>query len=132
MTSQATTILFEQKSTYQKLQAAEALVGSIYAAFNARDINLILTLMRPDVDWPNGWEGGRISGHAAVRDYWERQWLQLDPEVKPVKVRLESDKSIVVLVRQTVRDKAGAVITKGDVLHRYWLLDGLISRMQIG
>jgi transposase len=26
-------------------------------------------LMQPEVDWPKAWEGGRVSGRAAVRDY---------------------------------------------------------------
>ena len=30
-----------------------ALVREAYAAFNARDIECALTLMQPDVDWPN-------------------------------------------------------------------------------
>ncbi len=33
-----------------------------YDAFNARDINAILTLLHAEVDWPNGWEGGRVYG----------------------------------------------------------------------
>jgi hypothetical protein len=29
--------------------------------------------MHPEVDWPNAWEGGRVVGHAAVRDYWRME-----------------------------------------------------------
>ena len=35
---------------------------SLYAAFNARDIDAALAGMHPEVDWPNGWEGGRVHG----------------------------------------------------------------------
>jgi ketosteroid isomerase-like protein len=55
-----------------------------YAAFNARDIDAVLAAMDPDVDWPNGWEGGRVRGHDQVRDYWTRQWAAIDPTVEPV------------------------------------------------
>lgn len=55
------------------------LILSLYAAFNARDIDTVLAAMTSDVDWPNGWEGGRIVGHDDVRDYWERQWAAVDP-----------------------------------------------------
>jgi ketosteroid isomerase-like protein len=49
---------------------------SLYSAFNARDVDACLAAMAPDVDWANGWEGGRVIGRAAVRDYWERQMVR--------------------------------------------------------
>jgi len=33
--------------------------ADIYRAFNARQVELLLAHMTPDVDWPNAWEGGR-------------------------------------------------------------------------
>ncbi len=38
------------------------LVASAYSSFNARDIDSVLRTMHKDVDWPNGMEGGRVSG----------------------------------------------------------------------
>ncbi|HXX28574.1 MAG TPA: nuclear transport factor 2 family protein [Terriglobales bacterium] len=46
----------------------------MYAAFNRRDIDGVLALMRPDVDWPNGLEGGCADGCDEVHAYWRRQW----------------------------------------------------------
>jgi hypothetical protein len=43
---------------------------SAYRAFNARDVEAAIALMQPEVDWPKAWEGGRVSGRAAVRDFW--------------------------------------------------------------
>ena len=40
----------------------------LYDAFNARDIDTCLAAMTPDVDWANGWEGGRVAGRDPVRD----------------------------------------------------------------
>jgi len=34
----------------------EDLFVKTYAAFNARDIEAVLAVLHPDVDWPNGWE----------------------------------------------------------------------------
>jgi len=51
----------------------EERLRALYAAFNARDIDAVLAAMTEDVDWPNAWEGGRLSGRAAVRNYWTRQ-----------------------------------------------------------
>jgi hypothetical protein len=39
------------------------LLTRAYTAFNARDIDPVLSLMHPDVDWPNAWERGRVVGH---------------------------------------------------------------------
>jgi ketosteroid isomerase-like protein len=86
-----------------------------YAAFNARDIDGALAGMHPDVEWPNGWEGGVVQGHDAVRDYWTRQWEAIDPTVQPVAFRRAEDGRIVVAVRQTVRDRAGRLLSDGVV-----------------
>src|SRR5262245_30922637 len=57
-----------------------------YTAFNARDIDRALEVMHPAVEWDNGMEGGYVHGHQSVRDYWTRQWTQIDPHVEPQRV----------------------------------------------
>lgn len=49
---------------------AEETLRSAYSAFNARDLDAAVELMHPAVDWPNAWEGGRVAGREAVREYW--------------------------------------------------------------
>ena len=102
-----------------------------YAAFNARDIDAVLELMHPDVDWPNGMEGGRERGHAKVRAYWERQFGIHDSQVEPEAFEELPDGRVSVQVHQRVRDLDGAVISDGRVRHVYELRDGLIVRMDI-
>jgi len=67
------------------------LLEKVYEAFNARDMDTALAAMHPDVDWPNGWEGGRVFGRDGVRDYWTRQWRMIDPHVEPL--RFEDDEA---------------------------------------
>ena len=102
-----------------------------YAAFNARDIDTVLAAMTPDVDWPNGWEGGRVVGHDAVRDYWQRQWAAIDPTVEPTAINECADGGVEVTVRQLVRDKAGTVLADGEVRHVYAFEGDLVRRMDI-
>lgn len=64
----------------------EQLLRSLYGAFNARDVESCLAAMTADVDWANGWEGGRVVGRDAVRDYWERQWAAIDSTAEPTAV----------------------------------------------
>jgi hypothetical protein len=109
----------------------EARLRGMYDAFNARDIDAVLAAMTDDVDWPNGWEGGRVRGTEAVRAYWTRQWAAIDPGVEPVGVATRPDGTVAVDVDQVVRDLDGAVVARGRVVHVYTLRDGRIARMDI-
>jgi hypothetical protein len=62
---------------------AEVVLRSAYRAFNARDVEAAIELMHPDGNWPNAWEGGRVVGRAAVRDYWNRQFVAISSKVEP-------------------------------------------------
>jgi hypothetical protein len=109
----------------------EELLRSAYDAFNARDIERALVLMVPDVDWPNGMEGGRVHGHDAVRAYWERQFGMIDSRVSPSAFEPLDDGRVAVRVHQVVRSLDGDVLSDDDVTHVYSFSDGLVSRMEI-
>jgi hypothetical protein len=111
--------------------STEQLLRRAYEAFNARDIDGALALMHPDVDWPNGMEGGRELGHDAVRAYWTRQFGLIDSHVEPVGFGEDEEGRIVVDVDQVVRDLDGALLSEQRVQHVYTLRDGLIERMDI-
>lgn len=113
------------------MTAEETVLERTYAAFNARDIDTVLTVMHPDVDWPDGMQGGRVLGHAAVRAYWTRQWALIDPRVEPRGFTVEADGRVAVTVRQVVRDLAGAILKDATVQHVYAFEDGLIRSMEI-
>jgi ketosteroid isomerase-like protein len=105
---------------------------SFYAAFNARDIDAALERMHPDVDWPNGWEGGWVQGREAVREYWTRQWQSLDSRVTPTRVEPTSDGRTAVTVHQTGYDGDGKLVYDATVTHVYSTdQDGLVTRMDI-
>jgi ketosteroid isomerase-like protein len=110
-----------------------ALIEGAYEAFNRRDLDAALSGMAPAVEWPNAWEGGYVHGRGAVRDYWTRQWRELDPEVHPVAMTVLDDGRIRVLVEQTVRQVGApaAEATTEQVVHAYTLGDGLVTRMDV-
>ncbi|MBB5319280.1 nuclear transport factor 2 family protein [Tunturibacter empetritectus] len=113
------------------MQTDRELLASAYKHFNTRDIDSVLNLMHPDVDWPNGMEGGRVHGHHAVRDYWTRQWAILDPHVEPAGFASGPDGRTIVQVHQVVRDLTGKVLVDHMVQHIYLVQDGLIRSMEI-
>jgi hypothetical protein len=87
--------------------------------------------MHPDVAWPNGFEGGTVHGHEAVRAYWTRQWAQIDPRVEPLRYAPGPPGWTVVDVHQVVRDLSGAVLKDQVVRHAYLVEDGLVRTMEI-
>jgi ketosteroid isomerase-like protein len=108
----------------------ERLIRDLYASFNARDIEAVIALMAPDVDWPNAWEGGRLHGTEAVRDYWTRQFAAIDGRVEPTRIDVDGD-TVTVTVQQTVHSKEGALLDDREVTHTYAFRDGRIARMDV-
>jgi len=108
-----------------------SIINHAYDAFNRRDIDEVLSLMDPNVHWPNGWEGGYVSGHAAVRDYWTRQWIEINPTVSPVSITQIDDDHVEVLVRQLVKDMSDKILMDGHVKHVYTFRNELITEMEI-
>jgi SnoaL-like domain len=87
--------------------------------------------MTPDVDWENGWEGGRVVGRDAVRDYWERQWAAIDSTAEPTEVTDRPDGSVEVTVHLVAHDKEGAVVFDSEGRHVYEFSGDLVQRMTI-
>jgi ketosteroid isomerase-like protein len=108
----------------------QRLIRDLYASFNARDIEAVIAHLDPDVDWPNAWEGGRLRGHEAVRDYWTRQFAAIDGRVEPQTI-IEDGDTVTVTVHQTVRTPAGELVDDRTVTHTYTIRDGLIARMDV-
>jgi hypothetical protein len=113
------------------MRSSKDLLKTTYEAFNARNIEAVLACLHPDVDWPNGMEGGRIHGRTGVRDYWIRQWGMIDPRVEPFGFSEDETGRTIVEVHQVVRDLAGGILVDQVVHHVYSIDDGLIERMEI-
>ncbi|MDF2381288.1 nuclear transport factor 2 family protein [Nostoc ellipsosporum NOK] len=113
------------------MSAYNQLLHTAYAAFNARDINTALSTMHPDVQWPKAFEGGYATGHEAIREYWTRQWKEIDPHVDPLDIEERADGLLTVTVQQQVKDLQGSILFNGQVKHVYTLQDGLLRRMDI-
>jgi hypothetical protein len=109
----------------------ETKLRSLYAAFNDRDVETALAGMAHDVDWANGWEGGRVVGREAVRAYWQRQWAEIDSRAEPTAIEERPDGSIEVTVHLVARDKDGEIVNDSMGRHVYDFREGLVERMTI-
>ncbi|HEX4232053.1 MAG TPA: nuclear transport factor 2 family protein [Bryobacteraceae bacterium] len=113
------------------MRSKQELLIATYKAFNAREIDSVLATLHPDVDWPNGMEGGRVHGRSNVREYWTRQWAMLDPHVEPTRIEDDESGRTVVDVHQVVRDLDGKILVDQMIQHVYSIEGGFIKRMDI-
>ena len=109
----------------------EALIKKAYAAFNARDIDSALSAFHREVEWPKAFEGGYVSGHEAVREYWTGQWTEINPNVEPVGFSERPDGRFEVAVLQKVKDMKSNTLFDGIVKHIITIQDDLFRRMDI-
>jgi hypothetical protein len=111
--------------------AQKELPEALYSAFNARQIDAVLAMLPPGIDWPDVYEGGRIIGRPAVRDYRQRQWAEIDPNVAPTGILRRPNGEVEVKVNQTVHDRKRSLLGEDDVLPNYVFDGNRISRMVI-
>ena len=109
----------------------EQLLRRAYEAFNARDIEAAIALMRPDVDWPNAMEGTRVHGHDGVRDYWTRQFTTIQSRVEPQDFRRDPDGRVVVDGPPGRAQPGRRAARRRDGQHVYTIRDGLVTRMDV-
>ena len=110
----------------------QAFLQSLYDAFNKREIETIISLIRPDVKWANGLEGGFVYGRGAVREYWTQQFTNIRPELETLKFEMDDNGRDVVTVHQVVKDLQGNVIADMTVSQIFTIEDGSISVYEIG
>lgn len=109
----------------------EERLRALYAAFNARDVDACLANMTAEVDWANGWEGGRVVGRDAVRDYWHRQWAEIDSSAEPTAITERPDGTIEVAVHLVARDTNGRLLNNTHGRHVYAFQGDLVKRMTL-
>jgi len=107
------------------------IIHKAYNAFNERNIENALSMMQANVQWSKAWEGGYIIGHNEIKEYWTRQWTEINPNVEPVRFAERENGSLEVKVHQNVKDLQGNLVFDGMVKHIYTFQDGLIKTMDI-
>ncbi len=108
------------------------LLQYLYAAFNKREIETVLSMMREDVKWANGMEGGFVHGRDAVREYWKNQFELVDPQLELLKFEIDGKGRSVVNVHQIVQDLNGNVLLDKTVKQIFTFENGLIKTFEIG
>jgi hypothetical protein len=107
------------------------IIAKAYRGFNDRNIDAVLSLMDANVKWPKAFDGDYVTGHEAVREYWTRQWSEINPKVEPALITKRPDGKIEVVVNQLVKDLEGIILFDGKVNHVYTFENGLITVMDV-
>jgi len=114
------------------MSSNQQFLQNLYDAFNKREIETIISLMRPDVKWANGLEGGFVYGRDAVREYWTNQFKDIQPELETLKFETDEKNRNVVTVHQIIRDLQGNLLADATVQQIFTIENGLISLYEIG
>jgi len=114
------------------MSSNQPFLQSLYDAFNRREIETIIALMRPDVKWANGLEGGFVYGRDAGREYWTDQFKDIQPQLETLKFETDEDGRDIVTVHQIVKDLQGNVLADATVHQIFTIEDGLVSIYEIG
>lgn len=114
------------------MSSNQQFLQNLYDAFNKREIETIISLMRPDVKWANGVEGGFIYGREAVREYWINQSKSIQVQLETLKFEMDENNRNVVTVHQIIRDLQGNLLADATVQQIFTIEDGLISLYEIG
>ena len=108
-----------------------SIIKVAYEGFNERDIHKVFSVMDSNVFWPKAFEGGYVKGYDAVKEYWIRQWDEINPKVEPISLVELQDGRIEVLVYQVVKDMKGKVLFDGQTKHIYSFDENRIIQMDI-
>ena len=114
------------------MSSNQQFLQNLYDAFNRREIETIISLMRSDVKWANGLEGGFVYGRDAVREYWTNQFKDIQPQLETLKFETDENNRNVVTVHQIIRDLQGNLLADATVQQVFTIEDGLISLYELG
>jgi SnoaL-like domain len=114
------------------MSSNQQFLQDLYNAFNKREIETIISVMRPGVKWANGLEGGFVYGRDAVREYWTNQFKGIQAELETLKFETDENNRNIVTVHQIIKDLQGNLLADATIQQIFTIEDGLISLYEIG
>ena len=104
----------------------------LYAAFNNRELETIISVMHPDVKWATGVEGGFVYRRNAVREYWTKQYQMIQVQLEALKFETDERNQNIVTVHQVVSDLPGNLLVDMTVQQIFTIDNGSIVLYEIG
>jgi limonene-1,2-epoxide hydrolase len=114
------------------MSSNQQLLQSLYAAFNHRELETIISVMHPEVKWANGVDGGFVYGRDAVREYWANQYKVIQVQLETLKFETDEKNRNVVTVHQIVKDLQGNLLADMTVKQIFTIENDAIVLYEIG
>ncbi len=111
------------------MPGSRAVVDALWPALTARDIDAVVALLHPDVDWQDNLNGGRRVGRDAVRAYLSEVMATVVIVSTPIDIRPSGPDRYLARVNHVVRNKDGQLWGQEVVRHVLELREGLIVRV---
>lgn len=111
---------------------ARAVIDALWPALTARDIDSVVALLHPDIDWQDTMNGGRRVGRDAVRDYLLEVMATVVIVSTPIDIMPSGPDRYLARVNHVVRNKDGQLWGQEIVSHVLLMRDGLIVRVDNG
>ncbi|MEC9347902.1 MAG: nuclear transport factor 2 family protein [Pseudomonadota bacterium] len=109
----------------------QSMLIRLYENFRNRDVDAMLAMMSPDVEWARDTGDGYLSGHDALRQHWHREWQDFATYLDPQSFSVTRNERTAVQVIRTVRDLQGRRLSETTLGHIFTIRDGLIVRLDI-
>ena len=107
------------------------IVRSTYAAYSRGDVDAVLELMHPDVDWhppPTSVDPQPLRGRDAVREYLAPNFFDIQ-RAEPLEVTVEGNR-VLVEAHVQARGAGSGVVIDGMAWHLYEFEDDLVVRFE--
>lgn len=109
---------------------ARGVIDALWRALTARDIEAVVALLHPEVDWQDNMNGGRRVGRDATRDYLLDVMATVVVVSTPVDISRIAPDRYLARVNHVVRNSDGQLWGQEIVSHVLTLREGLIARME--
>ena len=114
------------------MSGSRAVVDALWPALTARDLDAVIALLHPDIDWQDNLNGGRRVGRDAVRAYLSEVMATVAIVSTPISIMPSGPDRYLARVNHVVRNRDGQLWGQEVVSHVLVLREGLIVRVDNG
>lgn len=114
------------------MPGSRAVVDALWPALTARDLDAVIALLHPDIDWQDNLNGGRHVGRDAVRAYLSEVMATVAIVSTPINIMPSGPDRYLARVNHVVRNRDGQLWGQEVVSHVLVLREGLIVRVDNG
>jgi len=101
-----------------------------FELLDRRDLDGLLALTTPDVEWPNVLDNSVLRGRKQLRAYWESLWKLAVPRVVPRDFVEEGDHVVVAAEIEVFGPDGKSLAPPSIGIHRFTFQGNLVARLE--